>query len=179
MLLLESIGMEPELTSEFTLSAHPESDDLDFELCFTDHDDADAWSGVSLEKWCAYQEVPIDDEWDHLEDIIYNEFDADDDDEADEQTIHVCPDDEIHAPKTPTAMATASPPEDFEVIQHTTLTDLLVDIIFHGIRYIYTSTCKIILMLCVDSNWKFSALLPMKSNTCRLSCKIPFIYKPA
>lgn len=135
MLLLESIGLELDhkMPYESNSFAHSEEVDLDFELCFTEHDDADAWSGVSLEKWCDYQqEITLnDDDWDHVEDITFLEFDADD--LSDEQTIHVCPEDD-HAPKTPIALAGESSASDFISVQRCTLADLLVDIIFIGIR---------------------------------------------
>lgn len=140
MLLVEWIGMEldDQMVDEYNPSSHSEAedvDDLDFELCFTDHDDADAWSGVSLNKWCDHDYdddvVPIDDDWDHVENT--SEFDYEN--ISAEQTIHVCREDEAHAPKTPVSVADPKP-SDFEVIQHATLADLLVDIIFYGIRYL-------------------------------------------
>lgn len=142
MLLVEWIGWEldGEMLDEYNPSSHSEAEDLDFELCFTDHDDADAWSGVSLNKWCDYDyddddgngdDVPIDDDWDHVEDLVTSEFEYEN---ISAEQIHVCPEEEAHAPKTPVAVVEPKP-SDFEVIQHATLTDLLVDIIFHGIRY--------------------------------------------
>lgn len=85
--------------------------ELDFELCFTEHEDASAWSGLSL------QALDQQDDWESLDVIPAS------------KSIP-----SPHQSESSALVATDWALGDFEEVEEYGLGDLLVDIIVNGIR---------------------------------------------